>query len=56
MAFYCSVIMHLGGSMVKIIKQIKLSSDLESGHWDELYGEVLDFDRYDAGYFFIFAG
>ena len=31
----------------------QLSSDLESGRWKELYGEVLKFDKYDAGYFFI---
>jgi len=33
----------------------KLSSDLECGRWDELYGEVLHFDKYDAGYSFILA-
>ncbi len=32
-----------------------LSSDLECGRWEELYGEVLHFDKYDAGYFFILA-
>ena len=32
-----------------------LSSDLERGRWEELYGEVLHFDKYDAGYFFILA-
>ena len=31
----------------------QLISDLECGHWEELYGEVLHFDKYDAGYFFI---
>ena len=33
----------------------QLSSDLECGRWEELYGEVLHFDKYDAGYFFILA-
>ncbi len=32
-----------------------LSSDLECGRWVELYGKVLNFDKYDAGYFFILA-
>lgn len=32
-----------------------LSSDLERGRWDELYGEVLHSEKYDAGYFFIVA-
>jgi ubiquinone/menaquinone biosynthesis C-methylase UbiE len=33
----------------------QLSSDLECGRWGKLYGEVLRFDKYDAGYFFILA-
>ena len=33
----------------------RLSADLESGRWEELYGEALHFDTYDAGYFFILA-
>jgi ubiquinone/menaquinone biosynthesis C-methylase UbiE len=33
----------------------KLSSDLESGLWEKLYGEVLPIDKYDAGYSFILA-
>lgn len=33
----------------------QLSSDLECGCWEELYGEVLHFDKYDAGYSFILA-
>ena len=33
----------------------QLSSDLECGRWEKLYGEVLHFDKFDAGYFFILA-
>jgi ubiquinone/menaquinone biosynthesis C-methylase UbiE len=33
----------------------QLSSDLECGRWETLYGEVHHFDKYDAGYFFILA-
>jgi ubiquinone/menaquinone biosynthesis C-methylase UbiE len=33
----------------------QLASDLGSGRWEKLYGDVLDFDKYDAGYFFILA-
>jgi len=33
----------------------QLASDLQSGRWEKLYGDVLDFDKYDAGYFFIVA-
>lgn len=33
----------------------QLSSDLECGRWEKLYGEVLHLDKFDAGYFFIFA-
>jgi len=32
----------------------QLSSDLECGRWEKLYGEVLHLDKFDAGYFFIF--
>jgi hypothetical protein len=37
----------------KSVKQ--LASDLESGRWNQLYGNVLHLDKYDAGYFFILA-
>ena len=33
----------------------KLSSDLECGHWEKLYGDVIHLDKFDAGYFFILA-
>jgi ubiquinone/menaquinone biosynthesis C-methylase UbiE len=33
----------------------QLSSDLECGLWETLYGDVLHIDRIDAGYFFILA-
>jgi len=33
----------------------QLSTDLESGLWEKLYGEVLHIDKFDAGYFFILA-
>jgi ubiquinone/menaquinone biosynthesis C-methylase UbiE len=33
----------------------QLFSDLECGRWNQLYGEVLHLDKYDAGYFFILA-
>jgi hypothetical protein len=33
----------------------RLSAELECGRWEELYGEVLYFDKYDAGYSFILA-
>jgi len=41
------------GMVDKSVKH--LSSDLESGRWRKLYGEVLHFDKIDAGYFFILA-
>ena len=37
----------------KSVKQ--LASDLESGRWNQLYGNVQHLDKYDAGYFFILA-
>ncbi len=37
----------------RCVKQ--LSTDLECGRWEKLYGEVLHFDIFDAGYFFILA-
>ena len=33
----------------------RLESDLESGHWERSYGEVLRMDRMDAGYYFLLA-
>jgi ubiquinone/menaquinone biosynthesis C-methylase UbiE len=33
----------------------QLSVDLECGRWEKLYGDVLHFDKFDAGYFFILA-
>jgi ubiquinone/menaquinone biosynthesis C-methylase UbiE len=33
----------------------QLSFDLECGRWEKLYGDVLHFDKFDAGYFFILA-
>ena len=33
----------------------RLKSDLESGHWERLYGKVLKMDRIDAGYYFLLA-
>jgi hypothetical protein len=33
----------------------KLKHDLESGDWLVKHGEILNFDEYDAGYYFISA-
>ena len=33
-----------------------LAVDLKSGQWNELYGDILQMDRMDAGYYFLWAG
>jgi ubiquinone/menaquinone biosynthesis C-methylase UbiE len=33
----------------------RLAADLENGRWEKLYGEVLQMDKIDAGYYFLCA-